>query len=160
MNKWIKRGLNVLLAASIIYGTYTARDGDFPPLYSHKTGDSYGINLSLVTVIDSGASVNGANISLITNNYGTINGTDISIACSNKGTLNGLGAHILSLGGSNNGVVNGLDIGGIASTYKQVNGGQISLFGNAAQQLNGFQLGIYNSAESDGVLLNVNIGAE
>ena len=163
MNKILKKTLQGIVVASTILGTYTARDGDFPPIYSHKTKDCYGINVALYTKIDCGASINGANFSIKTTNYGKINGFNASLISQHKGTMNGINLNAFSFGDyfhhDPNGKLNGLDLNiFFSSNMKKVNGAQISLIGNGAENLNGFQIGLSNSAQSNGIILNVGIG--
>ena len=94
MKKIFKRTLQTLVAAAIISGTYFGRHGDCPPFYSHKTKDSYGINVAVYTEIGPSASINGANVSLFTTNYGLINGGNFSGIVENHGTMNGLNVSI------------------------------------------------------------------
>lgn len=164
MRKILKRTLQTALLLTTLYGTYSARDGDFPPIYSNKTGDSYGINVSLYTRINEGATINGANMSIVTQNLGTINGVNLNLV--QAGTYSASAENKLK---GNLGDINGLDISILASLeMKQVNGVQLSVFFNNTNYVNGFQaalfpetnnlsgtqVGIYNHAQNDGVILN------
>ncbi len=182
MNKIIKRTLQGIIGAAIISGTYFGRGhDDYPPLYSHKTSDSYGINVAVYTKIDSGASINGANLSLFTGHYGTINGANIGIGTIHRGKnkinglelvggsdysinnttlINGLQIGIINSlddGKCNSKVkINGVQIGLIGNTASDVNGIQASVFVNGLSKLNGVQIGIYNETnDNKGIILNV-----
>ncbi|MFA6073121.1 MAG: hypothetical protein WC758_03340 [Candidatus Woesearchaeota archaeon] len=162
MNKIIKRTLQTLVAGAIVSGTYFGRgNDDFPPLYSHKTGDAYGINVAVYTKIDSGASINGFNISALSLNSGTVNGVNASLR--NE-------ADPLSFKHQVFGKVNGLEIGlrnstegwgssisgdGYARNGSTVNGLAVGII-NSHSKLNGVQIGICNETKNNaGVLLNV-----
>lgn len=160
MNKIIKRSLQMLLAATIVSGTYFGRGKDFPPLYSHKTGDSYGINVAVYTKVDSGASINGGNVSIVTNNYGEINGLNASVGTSNYSKINGVNITFANFeeGSSMNGLELGLFNGEDnfnPDKSSDLNGVAIALF-NFHRELNGVQIGIYNETKDNaGVILNV-----
>ncbi|MGV8161873.1 MAG: hypothetical protein ACP5N2_00895 [Candidatus Nanoarchaeia archaeon] len=175
MNKIIKRALQMLVAATIVSGTYFGRGKDFPPIYSHKTGDSYGINVAAFTKVDSGASINGGNISIITKNYGEITGLNAGIVTDNYGEINGFNVGIVT---QNYSKIKGTNINGLCRHYggsmnglelalfngddnfnpdksSDLNGVAIALF-NFHRELNGVQIGIYNGTKDNaGVILNV-----
>ena len=172
MNKILKRTLQGIVAAAIISGTYFGRGkNDFLPFYSHKSGDSYGINVAFYTEVDTGVSINGLNISLFTKNYGKINGANIGLFNSDLGqdhksansVVNGLE---LSLGNVHEGYINGVQIGffGNGPTDNKTNnpgslycnGLQLGIFVNVADKLNGVQLGVLNeSDDKKSFLLNI-----
>jgi len=164
MNKILKRTLQGIVGAAIISGTYFGRGkNDFPPLYSHKTHDSYGINVAFVTDIDSGASINGANVSVFTSNYGKINGLNLVFAEHNSSDINGANISVGNI--EDNGCTNGLELSLFNCTFEldddleqhgsTLNGLAIGLF-NVHRELNGAQIGVYNRAKDNaGVILNV-----
>jgi hypothetical protein len=162
MNKIITRTLQGIVAAAIISGTYFGRGKDsILPLYSHKTKDSYGINLALYTEIDSGINLYGANISFLTQNSGRINGLNYNVFINNhkdeysakNSTTNGLELSLLCNASESN--INGVQASLIANGASKLNGIQIGLL-NIADKLIGVQIGIYNEADgSKSVLLNV-----
>jgi len=169
MNKILKRTLQGIVGAAIISGTYLGKhQDDFPPFYSHKTGDSYGINVSFYTEIEEGASINGANVSLVTINDGAINGLNATIGTSHdyKSIVNGLEIGLLNFSGKNSAsTFNGVQIGVANSDPEASNsnpsadlihndifhGVQIGLFnscGNVYRDFKGVQIGLGNSADN------------
>ena len=139
------------LTIPVVMGIYTGRNNsnDLWPIYSHKTGDSYGINVALFTDIDEEASVNGLNLSLHTRNYGTINGANIAFATSDvkQSKINGLEFSL----------VNGLNADYEKSENNKITGLQIGLY-NESGKLNGAQIEIYNvdiKSKTKAFLLNV-----
>jgi hypothetical protein len=174
MNTILKRTLQTVVAAAIISGTYFGRGKDCPPLYSHKTGDAYGINVAVYTKIDSGASVNGLNLTLFTRNYGAINGVNIDIIRSNNighSKVNGINVGIMALAGNNynesdegqSTTINGLDAVLFNIHRGYVNGIQLGLLNvgsidshnEIGVKLNGLQIGVYNQTDKNsGILLN------
>ena len=155
MNKIIKRTLQGIVAAAIISGTYFGRGkDDFPPLYAHKTKDSYGINFAVYTKVDSGASINGVNLAFWTENYGKINGANITGSNEgNYGLVNGLELAFLTLTGHKAGDTT--KIIRSAEYSSDINGLAIALV-NMHRKLNGAQIGMFNmTADNQGVLLNV-----
>lgn len=166
MNKIIKRSLQGIVAAAIISGTYFGRHGDLPPFYSHKTADSYGINVAVYTKIDSGASVNGLNVSFITDNYGTINGANVSIDSDTKGNFNGANIDLVAknngkITGANispfivsyhNSMLIGANISLVHGNYGKLTGANVSILnlGLEGSKVKGLELGIANCPENAG----------
>jgi len=175
MNRLLKGTFIGLLGIATISGTYFGRGKDCPPFYSHKTKDSYGINVAFYTKIDSGASINGLNLTLFTRNYGNINGVNFDIIRSNNighSKVNGINAGIIALAEDDNNrsdngqntTINGLDAVILNMHKGYVNGVQLGLMnvGSDLQtddigvKLNGVQIGLYNSTDKNsGMLLNV-----
>jgi len=183
MNKILKHTLQGIVAAAIISGTYLGRQGDLPPFYSHKTKDCYGINVALLTEIDSGVVMNGANVSIVSKIDGTINGLNLSVGNFNyTGKINGLnltagqaphgnpiinGANLTILNATgvrqSNPTINGLELGLVNVHSGYVNGLQIGGLNirddDKYLELNGVQVGIYNVANNNkGILLNIDGG--
>lgn len=180
MNKILKRTLCGLIGLATISGTYLGRHGDLPPIYSHKTKDSYGINAAIYTKIDSGAVMNGINISLFCNIDGTLNGLNASLAnfpysgkitglnltlCNapnGNPTINGANLTLLNMSYDrvSNLKMNGLEFGLCNVHGGYVNGIQIGGMNirdyDKDLRLNGVQIGIYNVANNNkGILLNI-----
>ncbi|MFA6073296.1 MAG: hypothetical protein WC758_04245 [Candidatus Woesearchaeota archaeon] len=167
MNKIIKRTLQTLTAVAIVSGTYFGRGhDDFPPLYSHKTGDSYGANVAIYTKIESGASINGLNLSIITNNYGQINGLNAGIRKNNFSEINGVSIQLANYS-KDNSSVNGLEIGVVNAGNANIknfnrlkecadlNGVAVGVI-NSHQSLDGLQIGIWNETRNNaGLIMNV-----
>jgi len=162
-----KKIIGTAIAIPTIIGTYPGEEGGLPPIYNKKVGKSYGINLGLYTEYLPGSEHNGISISLSNiQSGGTINGASISLGtqetdtCENK-KINGLEFSVINMPKNmpSNKVVNGLQIAVIANAAKEVNGAQISLLGNKAKN-NGAQIGFYNHIElpnnkiKRGILLN------
>jgi len=161
MNTILKRSLQGIVAVAIVSGTYFGRGKDFPPLYSHKTHDAYGINVAGYTKIDSGASINGANFSVYMINKGKINGLNLSIINKNYSRING--ANVGAVNYEDNGLINGLELGlGSGSrngneveNSSKINGVAIGIV-NQHSELNGVQIGFLNwTKNNSGAILNV-----
>ncbi len=114
-----------LFALSTITGTFRGIEGGLSPIYTIKTGNSYGANVGLVTWYKDGATHTGLDISLIRiYDGGNLNGIGLSF-CSGtpyskertgKSKLNGLEIGFLNLGSACEKfdlVVNGAQIGAI-----------------------------------------------
>ncbi|MEK6889547.1 MAG: hypothetical protein AABW80_05580 [Nanoarchaeota archaeon] len=137
------------LGLATLTGTFMGNGGGLPPLYTRKTGNSYGINLGVATEFSKGAKHYGLNLSLASAlDGGIINGANISIltgpggfgkeerACE-KGNVNGLQLDIVSFPSKE--YINGLEVNGL-----EVNGLQIGLVNNCGSGRN-VQVGVYNS---------------
>src|SRR3989338_7938869 len=139
IDKWVKRSLIGTTVLATIIGTYSAREGDFAPVYVRHTGTSYGISVGIVQKFDEGVIHNGLVISGYTLNRGKINGAAVSLVSAGRGTINGLELGAFNIHSERK---EGNEIG---EHYGAINGLQLSLF-NAIKEANGMQIGIFNGS--------------
>lgn len=84
ITNWLKRPRNAIVAGALtlgtITGTYMGNEGGLSPLYTVKTGTSYGINLGFFTDFREGARHYGINMSFCTFfTGGELNGINASL---------------------------------------------------------------------------------
>ncbi|MEK6892956.1 MAG: hypothetical protein AABX07_02025 [Nanoarchaeota archaeon] len=146
LGEYVKRTLYSLLGAAAIAGTYSAHEGDCPPFYVNKTGNSGGICLGVRVDIKEGAKFYGGVISFYGINGGEINGIRVGFRnASDSGKLNGLEAGFLNIFDTTNSLpakINGLQVG-IGNVMRDGNGLQVGLV-NMMRDGNGLQVGLVN----------------
>jgi len=135
-----------LVGALTVMGTISGTSGGLTPLYTKKTGTSYGINLGLLTEFKPGSKFYGLSISFLsTKSGGVINGIDLSIGSpyTNGGEeeriskTNGIEASILSLPSS------------LEDAAPEINGLQFSFMGEAGKESDVVQVGGYLQIERE-----------
>ena len=142
----------------------TGNGSGLPPIWTVKTGNSYGINVGLVTNFDEGANHYGINIPMA--NFfdgGNVYGLSLGVASGSPDSVNKD-----ALGKRNPRVseVNGLEFSVMnidAAGFRKMNGVQAGLYNSNAGGHN-VQIGVYNSSGvqggkiSKGSGLNYNFG--
>lgn len=138
-----------VLALATISGTFGGNEGGLPPLWTRKTGNSYGINIGLKSEFAEGSNHYGMNISGLTiYTGGNMNGISANLfsggdieAKAKKGgrDIRKSGFRGLELGLAN------IDIEGT----REVNGLQVGVVNQNAVGKNA-QIGVYNSSGAEG----------
>ncbi len=133
-------GLAGGLTLATVIGTFSSHKEDFPPLYTRKVGNDYGISLSLALESEVDSKFYGVNLAFL-----------------NAGNVNGINLGVFNLGAKSISRVNGLEIGlfNLESNpeRKKVNGVQIGLINH---QTGGdvVQIGVYNASTKNEVTKN------
>ncbi len=130
-----------VLAVATCTGTLMGNKGGFPPIYTRKGGDSYGINVGLVTQFDEGARHYGVNLSAY--NYmegGEINGIILNVGNELRGgEIRGINLHFA---GGTNMLPNPEKIKEIKVTGLEL--GLLNMDAAGKTIMNGIQIGILN----------------
>jgi hypothetical protein len=153
--KIAKYGTIATLGLATLIGSCTSHKKDCPPLYTIKTGTSYGICAGLVTSFEPNSKFYGLVISGVNLNDGQINGAVISGGNVNARHINGAALSGLNTSLGANAALNGLEIAIIGNGPhrittdfpEKVNGLQLGLTINIARE-NGraLQIGLYNKS--------------
>lgn len=152
--KFMKYVLGGALALSVVGGTYSAHEKDFPPFYVRKTGNSGGVCVGIRVDVEKGAKFIGPVFAIYTHNSGDIYGANISIANVQNGSkINGLEIALMANAPFKDGQT--LDE---PSTVKGVQASILINFSKASEGL--VQIGLFNQIREsndkrkNGFLLN------
>lgn len=160
-----KKGLLALLAVATISGTFGGTTRGLSPIYSRKTGNSYGINIGIVNDRTEGSKHYGISLGVVNLSHkdSELYGLNVSLGRHSRGVTNGVDLGLFNLGGADSTMcnvdssiskVNGLQVGAVNLNY-QTNGVQLGLL-NTSRKFNGAQIGVANLAdEGSGFQLGV-----
>ena len=117
MGSKLKKIFYTALTAATLLGTFGGKnEGCLPPLYTHKTGTGYGINVGVLTSYAPNAKFYGIDLSAVTYNKGKKNGAFLALFnVSGNGKINGLQAGLANFGDNDppmkSDIINGVQIG-------------------------------------------------
>ncbi len=138
-----------VLALATISGTFGGNESGLPPFETTKTGNSYGINVGIITEFGEGSNHYGINVSLFNAYLG--------------GNMNGISLNLVSFGDCKKFArdaerditksrINGLELGLgnlDPQSTREVNGIQVGVVNQNAVGKNA-QIGVYNSSGAEG----------